>query len=527
MLYNLHQEQFSRGTMNHTNNRLVIFHMDMNHTCLRADYLKKWVSKLAGMGYNAILWEVENNVQWDTCPECVHPDAMTKDQFREILAYASELGLDAIPLLQTFGHAEYVLLHDEYKSFREQPDKHDCYCSSNLEVRQFLKKWVSEYLDLFGNVKHFHLGGDEAYVFGSCPACKMAIEQSSANSLYAEHLLDVGAEIINKGILPGIWGDMLLHHPNDINQIPPEFIIWDWNYWDGLEFPKQVRTCGDKHIKTAADITEKEKEITPEIMDNQGNLRPFYTTDFLLRVGRKVILCSSSRSSGDNFFLPFYNVHMNNIIGAAKKTCSANLLGNCVTSWAIRFNTYETQEPLLKLAVQSLNAPEKNADVLIDSSSGTIMHLIPKHNKEINFLLNQLSAVQHTGLKDSLPAPKNHLRKLMETFSNPANPNHKAWEKRISNCKSLINELSESRVQLDESNSEYKKAFQDAIEIEMRHLKALLALFEEDYNYALKEFHQLKQDFKNYLSLSQGPFSAERNSALVFDPLIEYCTTAS
>jgi hypothetical protein len=33
--------------------------------------LKKKLKELADLGYNTIIWEVENNIRWDTCPECV------------------------------------------------------------------------------------------------------------------------------------------------------------------------------------------------------------------------------------------------------------------------------------------------------------------------------------------------------------------------------------------------------------------------------------------------------------------------
>ena len=45
---------------------LRIFHMDMNFMCLREDYLRRWLKNLADMGYNAVLWELEDKVQWET-----------------------------------------------------------------------------------------------------------------------------------------------------------------------------------------------------------------------------------------------------------------------------------------------------------------------------------------------------------------------------------------------------------------------------------------------------------------------------
>src|SRR5690554_4586561 len=100
---------------------IIAFHIDMNFICLPLPYLRHWLGRIAEMGYNAIVWELENKVQWDTCPECVWPEAMSKQQFRELLELSRSLGLEPIPLMQTIGHGEYVLKHDKYRPFRELP----------------------------------------------------------------------------------------------------------------------------------------------------------------------------------------------------------------------------------------------------------------------------------------------------------------------------------------------------------------------------------------------------------------------
>ena len=55
-------------------------------------------------------------------------------------------GLKAIPLMQTFGHAEYVLKNDAYRGLREVPYRHDCYCVLKPETKDFLKRLLAEYL---------------------------------------------------------------------------------------------------------------------------------------------------------------------------------------------------------------------------------------------------------------------------------------------------------------------------------------------------------------------------------------------
>ena len=96
-------------------NRLVILHLDFNSIQMKRDAVVSHLRTAAALGYNAVLWEVEDKIRWETCPECVHAEAFAKDEFRSVLREADALGLAPIPLLQTFGHAEYVLRQEKYR----------------------------------------------------------------------------------------------------------------------------------------------------------------------------------------------------------------------------------------------------------------------------------------------------------------------------------------------------------------------------------------------------------------------------
>ena len=98
----------------------LALHLDFNSLQLKREAVVKVLRSAAARGYNAILWEIEDKVKWETCPECVHPEAFTKAEFKAILAEAKRLGLAPIPLFQTFGHAEYVLMHGNHPEWMEK-----------------------------------------------------------------------------------------------------------------------------------------------------------------------------------------------------------------------------------------------------------------------------------------------------------------------------------------------------------------------------------------------------------------------
>ncbi|MGD8780819.1 MAG: family 20 glycosylhydrolase [Ignavibacteria bacterium] len=401
--------------------KLIVFHLDFNSVSLKKEYVIKWLQKASQMGYNAVLWEIEDDVKWETCPECTSPDAFTKEEFKEIIAYSRTLGLEPIPLLQTIGHAEYVLQHEKYFSFREDPTRYDCYCTSNESVKDFLKKWIKEYIELFGELRYFHLGGDEAYAFATCEICKSTAEKIGENKLYADYLNDIAQPLLSKNIRPGIWCDMMLSHPEQIEVISKEFVIWDWNYWDGDATPQRVMVWGKGRISKEK-ISEEIKLVFPEIINQDGELNSFYTSDVLSRYGYDVILSSTSRSHGDAVFAGRNDLYVDNIIGAARKTAEDNLLGTCVTSWAVRIPNHETQEPWLYLAPLTINNPNLTKDeILLQTSkelfgyeSLEVFEVFNRIGYPFPFAGEKSTGIMWTGLKDSKPAPPNYINELID-----------------------------------------------------------------------------------------------------------------
>lgn len=362
---------------------MLIYHIDMNSVAFRAETVRKLVRKAAELGYDAILWEVEDKIRWESCPEVVHPDALTKAEFRSILAEAAELGLEAIPLLQTFGHAEYVLSHDEYKSMRELPDRYDCYCVSKPETRDFLKRLLHEYLELFGSVRYFHLGGDEAYSFGKCPVCSKRIRME----LYAEHLMAVSEELREKGIRPCCWHDMILDNPDpsSVGLIPRDFMIFLWRYGTN-----------------EANIGQCEK-----------------TLNLLLSLGFDVIPCGAVQSWGEDPFVGSFRRHADNCGTLAHLARKHDLPGFCVTSWSIRGAPKGLQVSIMDFA----------ARCYCDASQSpleTVRHKIRERYlgvAEIQYIHDLMvypvgmaffTSIGWTGGKDSLPPTKERAERFLD-----------------------------------------------------------------------------------------------------------------
>jgi hypothetical protein len=513
---------------------LMIFHIDMNFVCLKEAYIRKWLRNLADMGYDAILWELEDKVQWETCPHCVGAEAMTKETLRSLLAYSRTLGLEPIPLLQTIGHAEYVLLQEPYRQFREHPYHHDCYCTRNPEVRQFLKAWIEEYLDLFGDIRYFHLGGDEAYVFGTCPDCQAYADEHSRNQLYADHIIDISESLRERDIRPGIWSDMILAHPDDIDTIPQEFVIWDWNYWSTGPTNEGTRLWDEGWV-TLNTLTEAHTARYPELVDTNGRFRPFYTSDVLKRLGRDVILCSAARSAGDTVFLPNYPRHVRNVATAAQKTRTANLLGNCVTSWAVRLNPYETQALVIGLAPYAAAHPKASISEMIQNYGSQLLgsdvnvftEAVSKLSASVPFTQAGSTGIQWDQLKDSLPAPEHYLRDLLAEWRETQNP---TWQERLENVRQSLNSIREGKRLLDcflqslpPSSTAYVEAWAKGAYLQYWHAYIARQILEDKADQIPVDLlTTLKEEFRVTLTRAEKSQSAAKNADLVYDATIAY-----
>lgn len=511
---------------------LNIFHMDFNFVCLKPEYQREWLNRVADMGFNAILWELEDKIRWETCPECVWPEAMSKNDFRELLEYSRELGLESIPLLQTIGHAEYVLSHAPYHNLRELPNRYDCYCTSNPEVRDFLVAWIEEYLELFGDIRFFHLGGDEAYVFASCPKCAKLAEERGRNTIYAEHVDALAKPILAKGARPGIWCDMVMRHPHSVETIPKEFVIWDWNYWDTDAAPEKVQVWGEGML-SKEDVRDGTIASIPEITDDKGNLRGFYASPALKRMGYDVILCSASRSAGDNFLFPS-STHAGNIVGAAQMVATESLLGNCVTSWAVRLNDFIPQIPAIGLAAQALKEPERKSEELLRSYCERLFGCQPdKFIKAtrmlgVSFPFAQASTtgVQWDGMKGSLKPPSGFLEGLLKKVKSESPEAFDGYSAKIATA---LKEIPLGIGMLKEFFKEAERGF-DILEhlISASHFLLILALTGERITRGEKNrelaiaLKSTKEDYTTFLKRRETPLSAAKNAGLVFDSTIDY-----
>lgn len=110
----------------------------------------------------------------------------SKEQIRDIIAYADNLGIEIIPEIDLPGHMLAALsVYPElgctggpYKVWSRWGVSPDILCPGKEETFEFLENVLSEVADLFPS-KYFHIGGDECpkVRWQECPDCQARIKE--------------------------------------------------------------------------------------------------------------------------------------------------------------------------------------------------------------------------------------------------------------------------------------------------------------------------------------------------------------
>lgn len=206
------------------------FHLDLRVQVMPVRALRALATDLASLGLDTLLVEWEASYPFAKHPLISSALAYTPAEIAGFLDHCARLGLDVIPLQQSFGHVEYILRHDRYAHLREsQTDLCQlCPCKADAALDLFT--------DLFTELAathpspYLHIGGDETYLLGHCPVCRAKAAEVGASRLYVDYFKRVARAVVKLGKRPLLWADMLLKHPAAAAEMPRECIFIDWNY---------------------------------------------------------------------------------------------------------------------------------------------------------------------------------------------------------------------------------------------------------------------------------------------------------
>jgi len=285
-------------TANAQNNDFTVkgFHLDLRIQVMTMPALKAFAQKLKSYGINTLIMEYEATYPYQKHVLIPNKYAYTAQEIRSFVAYCNNLGIDVIPLQQSFGHVEYILRNYRYAALREDDKNLSQVCPLETEKDSAL------FTDLFTELaqahtsKYIHIGCDETQLLGHCEKCRKKAAEEGISKLYIDYVKMLCNIVIRLGKQPVLWADIALKYPDAIKDLPKETVFVDWNYgWDVNRFGNQQK---------------------------------------LLESGYELWGAPSLRSYPDDYFLTQWEKHFTNISSFVDACRHKGFKGMVLTSWS-------------------------------------------------------------------------------------------------------------------------------------------------------------------------------------------------
>lgn len=184
-------------------------HLDVSRHFFPKDFVKKYLDILAYHKINTFHWHLTDGIGWrlqiDKYPLLTRKAAWrkvkdetapwiglelsdesrrdsadtyggyyTKEDVREIVAYAKDRHITVIPEIEMPGHSEAATFaYPEYSCPTAQPGS-GIYCPGREETFKYLEGIIDEVVELFPDSPYIHIGGDEVGKgqWSQCPLCQ-------------------------------------------------------------------------------------------------------------------------------------------------------------------------------------------------------------------------------------------------------------------------------------------------------------------------------------------------------------------
>lgn len=242
-------------------------HLDVSRHFFSKDFIKKYLDILAYHKINTFHWHLTDGIGWrlqiDKYPLLTSKGAWrkvkdeqapwigfelsdesrrdsadtyggyyTKDDVREILAYAKERHITVIPEIEMPGHSEAATYaYPEYICANAKPGS-GVYCPGKEETFAYLEGILDEVIELFPDSPYIHIGGDEVGKdqWHKCPLCQKRMREEGLKDehelqSYFVHRIE---EFINSKGKAMIGWDEILE-----GGLAPNATVMSWTGFEG------------------------------------------------------------------------------------------------------------------------------------------------------------------------------------------------------------------------------------------------------------------------------------------------------
>jgi len=202
-------------------------------------YLKDLVVAMAKLKLNVLQLYIEHTFAFSNLRE-VHRGADPIDalEIRELDCWCRLHYVQLQPNLQSFGHCNRLLTTKGWRHLRES-DLYWTLSPAEEGSYRLLAEMYAEFLPNFSSTL-FNIDSDETYDLGSLKSAAL-MAQMGKGPLYLHHLLRLRELAAKHGKTLMVFGDVILHHPELLNQIPDDIVFLDWIYDPQDSYPSVAK----------------------------------------------------------------------------------------------------------------------------------------------------------------------------------------------------------------------------------------------------------------------------------------------
>jgi hexosaminidase len=238
------------------------------------DYMKKQIRVLAAYKVNLFALYMEHVFDFKSQPLIAPKEAaLTPEQIRELVVYASEYYVTILPEQQTFGHLHHALKYEIYSDLAETPHGHVLTPTKDASY-DFIRSLYAELVPLFPG-PFLHIGADETFELGHGQT-KARVDEVGLGKVYLQHLQKT-FEILqpyHKELM--FWGDIAVKYPELLSILPKQMIAVPWDYDAKPTFDPILKPYKDAGLRiVVAPGVNDWNVIWPELEVAYVNIRNF------------------------------------------------------------------------------------------------------------------------------------------------------------------------------------------------------------------------------------------------------------
>jgi hypothetical protein len=214
------------------------------------EFQKKQIRTLAAYKLNVYSPYLEQTLAYRSHPLASPPGgSLSREDVRELVAYARRYHVNVIPEQQTFGHMHLLLRWEKYAPLGETVHGH-AFSPAQPGALAVVRDMYAELDSLFPG-PFLHLGMDETFELGRGASAER-VRREGVGPVYIGFVKQVEEALRPLGRRMLFWGDVASNHPELVRTLPKSMVAVPWQYDTVASYDKFVAPFRDAGMETWA-----------------------------------------------------------------------------------------------------------------------------------------------------------------------------------------------------------------------------------------------------------------------------------